>query len=275
MSNNTTNINDTLLIKTPTFSRLTTYLANIRVELDQAKMKFFIVLIILVFSGLTSVVSQKYLNQILELSGIQPKNPITPTMITFLQDFLGNFMLYVIIIIVFGAGTFSNEVEVNKQVYFLLSRPISRRNYFFTRSLILSFGIALVTIIGSLIVYLYALLFFEALPFDKVLLIFILSSFQYSSMYAFMILYCAKYNQAISWVLGVLTFFSGTIIQVLANIYDPLKWLSPFAISNDSLNFLIGKLSFLDVVLEILVLIFIWTILPILLAWFLYKKRDL
>lgn len=257
------------------YSNFTTILANIRVEFDQAKMKLLIVLIILVFSGLTSVVSQKYLNQILELSGITLANPITPTMTTFLNDFLGNSLIYIIIIIIFGGGTFSNEVEVNKQVYFLLSRPITRSNYFFTRSLILTIGMAIATIIGSFIVYFYALVYFSALPIDKIFLIFLLSSFQYASMYAFMIMFCAKYNQVTSWVFGILTYLSESIIAFLASFYDPLKWLSPFYLANDYLHILDGSLTLLDLSEYFVVLIIVWTAFPILIGWFWYRRRDL
>ena len=262
-------------VNTAKYSKFTTYLANIRVEFDQAKMKLLIVLIILIFSGLTSVVSQKYLNQILELSGIDLKNPITPTMTTFLNDFLGNSLIYIIIIIIFGGGTFSNEVEVNKQVYFLLSRPITRSNYFFTRSFILTVGMALAAIVGSFIVYFYALVYFSAMPIDKISLIFLLSSFQYASMYAFMIMFCAKYNQVTSWVFGILTYLSESIIAFLASFYDPLKWFSPFYLANDYQHILDGSLTILDLSAYFIVLIVVWTILPILIGWFLYRKRDL
>ena len=68
-------------------STLSIYLAHIKVEFDQAKMKLLIVMLILMFSGFTSVISQKYMNEILKTAGFELKNPPTPTLTTFLSDF--------------------------------------------------------------------------------------------------------------------------------------------------------------------------------------------
>ena len=271
------NLNSQSLTSTvvPKYSKLSRLIANIRVELDQAKIKFLIIFVFFVFTGLTSVISQKYLNQILELSGIQLKTPLTPSMTSFLKDFLGNLGIYVLIIIIFGGGTFSNEVEINKQVYFLLSRPISRSTYYLTRSIILSAGMAITTLLSSFVVYFYANLYFEPLDIGTISWIFLLTSLQYSSMYAFMIMYSAKYNQVTAWVLGILTYVSGSVIAFLTQFYDPLKWLSPFYLSNDFINILNGSLKAVDLTEYFIVLVVIWTILPILIGWFFYRRHDL
>ena len=94
-------------------------------------------------------------------------------------------------------------------------------------------------------------------------------------MYAFMITYCAKYNQVTSWIFGILTYLSGSIIQVIAGVYDPLKWFSPFYLVNDYTSVINGSLSTLGEVEYILVLFFVWTLLPLLIGWFWYHNRDL
>lgn len=246
------------------------HLAHIRVELDQAKMKILIVSLVLLFTGLTSVLSQKYMNEILASVGYALQNPPTPTMGTFLQDFLGNSTLFVIIIILLGMGTFSNELDVNKQVYFTLSRPISRSEYFFTRSLVLTIGMTLATILASLIVYVYATMFFTPMAFDKLILILLLVSFQYASIYTIMIMFSSQYGSATAGLLGFVTYLS----EVVISIFEPLKWFSTIALSNDWIKIYNDSISASDLTLEFLTL-FIWTIVPLIIGWFIYQRRDL
>lgn len=249
---------------------LVVHLAHIRVELDQAKMKILIVSLVLLFTGLTSVLSQKYMNEILASVGYALQNPPTPTMGTFLQDFLGNSTLFVIIIILLGMGTFSNELDVNKQVYFTLSRPISRSEYFITRSLVLTIGMTLATILASLIVYIYATVFFAPIAFDKLILILIFISFQYASIYAIMIMFSSQYGSGIAGILGFVTYLSEAVIS----IFEPLKWFSTIALSNDWTKIYTDSISASDLTLEFLALV-IWTVFPLVIGWIIYQRRDL
>ena len=251
-------------------SNVFVYVAHLKVEFDQAKMKLLIVMLILMFSGFTAVISQKYMNEILKAAGFELKNPSTPTLASFLSDFLGDSSLYILIIILLGMGTFSNELEVNKQVYFTLSRPISRSNYYFTRSLILTIGIALATIIGSLIVYAYSLIYFDPTSFEKIILILVIIAFQYSSIYSIMIMFSTRYSQSTAGVLGFVTFLSEALIAFI----EPLKWFSPLALSGDWPKILSGTIKPLDLTADFVAL-FLWTIIPLLIGWLIYQKRDL
>ena len=251
-------------------STLSIYLAHIKVEFDQAKMKLLIVMLILMFSGFTSVISQKYMNEILKTAGFELKNPPTPTLTTFLSDFLGDASLYILIIILLGMGTFSNELEVNKQVYFTLSRPISRSNYYLTRSLILTIGIAIATIIGSLIVYFYSLVYFEPTSIEKIILILVIISLQYSSIYAIMIMFSTRYSQSTAGVLGFVTFLSEALIAFI----EPLRWFSPLALSSDWTKILTGTIKPMDITADFIALT-IWIIVPLVIGWRIYQNRDL
>ena len=252
------------------YSKLSTYLAHFRVELDQAKLKLLIVFFILLFSGSTSVISQVYLTDILKLAGFELKNPVQPNLVSFLIDFLGDSSLYVLIIILLGMGAFSNELEVNKQVYFTLSRPISRSGYYLTRTFILTIGIAVIVIVGSTIVYTYSLLFFTPIALEKIILILVMVSLQYSAFYAVMIMFSAKYSQTIAGVLGFLTFISEAIVMLI----PPLKWFSVLALSNEWLKIVDNSISLVDLLLDFSVLL-VWIIVPIAIGWRIYLKRDL
>lgn len=250
------------------------YLAHIRVELDLAKLKLLIVFLILVFFGLTTVFSQKYVNQILQATGVRLKNSIKTTMLSFVTKYISNLNLFVLMIIVLGMGTFASELEGNKQVYFTLARPISRVNYYVTRSLILTIGTGIMTFIGSLLVYLYATMYFKPLALEKIVLTFLFISLLYSSMYAIMILLSTKYTQMTAGVLGFLIFLVETVIAVLSSSYDPLKWFSILALSDQWLKIYRGTITPLDVTTEVIALV-LWTVIPLLLGLVIYSKRDL
>ena len=252
------------------YSKFSSYLAHIRVEFDQAKMKLLIIFFILLFNGSTSVISQVYLTDILKLAGFELKNPVQPNLFSFLLDFLGDTSIYVLIIILLGMGTFSSELEVNKQVYFTLSRPISRAGYYFTRTLVFTIGIAFIVMVGSGIVYIYSILFFDPIAIEKMILILLMVSLQYSAFYAIMIMFSARYNQTVAGVLGFLTLVSLIIVSIL----PPLKWFSFLALSSDWVKIFNNSISSFDLGLDFLALL-IWILIPIIIGWKMYIKRDL
>lgn len=252
------------------YSKYASLKAHFKVELDNARLKLLIIFVILLFSGFSSVISQVYMNDILKMTGYDLKNPVQPTMLSFLTNFLSNASLYVLIIILLGMGTFANELEINKQVYFSLARPVSRSGYFLTRALILTIGTLIVVFTGSAIVYGYSLVFFKALSVDKIILILLLTSLQYSALYSLMVMFSAKFNQTISGVLGLLTFISEAILT----LFPPLKWFSPLSLSGDWTKIINNTISTSDLTLDFLALL-VWTIVPIIIGWIFYQKRDL
>ena len=257
-------------INLSSYSKYACIKAHFKVELDNAKLKLLIVFFLLLFSGFTSVISQVYMNDILKMSGFVLANPVQPTMISFLADFLGDSSLYALIILLIGMGTFSNELEINKQVYFTLARPVSRTSYYFTRTLVLTVGIIFTVIGGSAVIYTYSMVYFDPLPIYKIVLILILVSLQYSAMFSLIIMFSAKFNQTIAGVLGFLTFISETILT----LFPPLKWLSVLSLSGDWTKIIDNSISTIDLGLDFLALV-VWIIVPIIIGWKIYQKRDL
>lgn len=246
------------------------FLSHFKVEYENNRIKLLILGIIIVFNGFSSVFSEVYLNEILTLAGYSLINPPSPSLMGFLNNFVGDSSLYIIIIIIFGMGSFSNEVEVNKQVYFTLSRPISRKAYFFTRTLLLTIGIAVIYIIASLIVYFYSLLFFEPISLDKIMLAIVMASLQNASFYAIMIMLSVTYNQMTAGILGFTTFLGAEIVTLI----EPLRWFSPISLSGIWMDILVNKESLSDFLTTTFSLL-LWIIVPIFIGWLVYKRKDL
>ena len=251
-------------------SKFSEFKAHFKVELDNAKLKLTIVLLLLLFSGSTSLISQVYMNDILKMVGFELKNPVQPDIIKFLVDFLGDSSLYVLVIIILGMGTFSNELEINKQVYFTLSRPVSRTGYYLTRGSILTIGIFVFVVVGSTIIYLYSTMFFTPLATEKFVLIVVLVSLQYSAFYALMIMFSTKFSQTMAGVLGLLAFVSEAIISFI----PPLKWFSVLALSSDWVKILDNSIPMVELGYDFIAIL-IWIIIPILIGWRIYLHRDL
>ena len=244
--------------------------AHLRVELDQAKIKILIFLFVILLNGFSTLFSELFMKEIFKMEGINLINIPDPTLFGFLEKFLGNIDLYLIIIILLGMGTFSNELELNKQVYFTLARPVSRSTYYFTRALILAIGYGVVYLIGSSILYAYSLLFFKPIPIERIFLILVINALQFSGFFAIIIMISSKFNQLTTGILGFFVYLA----EYLLTLFEPLKWFSLIALDNYWTKIFSKSGNLIDLTATIVTLL-LWTILPIIIGWFMYKKRDL
>ncbi len=244
--------------------------AHLHVELDQAKFKLLVFLFVLLLNGFSTLFSDLFMKEIFKMQGIDLPNLPDPSLLGFLEKFFGSIDAYLIIIILLGMGTFSNELEINKQVYFTLARPVSRSTYYFTRALILVLGYGLVYLIGSSFIYAYSLLFFESIPLERVLLILIINALQFTGFFAIIIMVSSKFNQLTTGILGFLVY----LVEYVLTLFDPLKWFSLIALDSYWTNIFTKSENFIDLTGTIVALV-LWTILPIMVGWYFYKKRDL
>ena len=249
---------------------ISTLIPHLKVEFDNFKLKLLIIGFIILFNGFTAVITQIYLADILKLTGLDITNPPSPSLMNFLLKFFGDSIMYIIIIILIGMGSFANELEANKQVYFTLSRPVSRKRYYFSRTLMQVIGIAVTVAAASLFIYGYSLVYFQALPIDKILLALFVISLQYASFYAIMVMFSTKFNTSIAGVLGFLTYIFMTIIGV----FDTLKWFSPLSLSSIWPKIITNNVNLNDFLTTIVTLV-AWIIIPILIGWIIYKRRDI
>ncbi|MHA2366018.1 MAG: hypothetical protein ACXAC7_18815 [Candidatus Hodarchaeales archaeon] len=271
-----TNSIDTKMMITPfsnvndNFGKKGRILNHIYTELDLEKVKIFLIFISMVFMALSAVITQVLLPDIMEWSGLQVIGFPEPSIISILTDFWGDIYIFALIMIFYGMNTFSAETDIKKQVYFNLSRPISRRTYFMTRYFIRITSVVIIIVISSLIAFWYGMIFFDPLPIERVLLASIIVGFSLASIISVVIMASSYSSTPISAGMGLTFLF----IQMIFLLFEPLKWLSPIALSDIWLDIMKGVFDAGDAVLTIIVLI-LWIIIPGIIGLWLYEKRDL
>ena len=243
---------------------------HILTEINLGKKAILLLGIIFIFMAMTSVMTQVLLPNILELTGLEIIGLPEPSSTTILADFFDNIFIIALIIILYGAGTFSTEIEANKQVYFMLSRPISRKTYYATRTVIRLLGIMVVFIVATLIAYFYGSVFYEELPVERVFISGFIISLSLLSVLAVTMMANAKLSTPASVGIGILFLF----YQLLILLIEPLVWLSPMALSGIWGEIILGLADSTEVLLKTMVLL-IWIIVPYFIGLFLYERRDL
>jgi ABC-2 type transport system permease protein len=243
---------------------------NILVEFDLEKKKIMLMFVLFLVFGLTSVVTQIYLPDILALSGFELVNPPQPSLFGVLSDYWGDIVLFALIIILIMMTTFSAELDVNKQVYFYLSRPISRNTYYLTRTLLKVISVMFIFSIASLIVYFYALAFFDQVDFIKIIQSILLLSMSLGSIVAVVIMFSTKFSTGNTGISS----FGFIFFQLIIALIEPLKWLSPSSLGNEWVKVLTGTISENNLFLTFFAL-GLWLIIPMIIGWIFYTKRDL
>ena len=252
-------------------SGLSTKKANFSVEMENERKKFFLLTILFTLDGFLAVIVQVLLPDILKSVGFELLNPPSPSLNGLLGDYFGDVLLFSLILILVSMSTFSSEIDVNKQVYILLARPISRSTYYLTRTLIKSLGAFISFFVASIITYVFALGFFNALDPIKVLLSIGILSLSLCSIVATVIMFSSKFSTTTSGILGFLFLFG----QIVISVVEPLKWFSPVSLANVWINILSDNpLNVIEIISSIFALS-IWTLLPILIGWRFYLRRDL
>ncbi|MDH5401295.1 MAG: hypothetical protein OEY49_02285 [Candidatus Heimdallarchaeota archaeon] len=243
---------------------------HVKTEFNLEKTKIIAMGMLFLFFGITSVLSQLFLPEILELSDLQVINLPEPTITQILYDFWGDIGLISLIVILYSASTFSSEFGTAKNGYFYLSRPISPRTYFMTRFLIRVIGIIIMFTVSSVITVLYATLFYDSLDMKRVFIASLLMALVLGTISSFVIMMTTKFSNAISGVSGILLLF----IQYLVGLVESLKWFSPFVLSNIWPSLLIGSVDTIELILHFIVLC-LWIGVPCLLGWYYYGIKDL
>jgi ABC-type transport system involved in multi-copper enzyme maturation permease subunit len=252
-------------------SSLSTLLAHISVEIDLEKKKIVILTILFVFMGLMAVATQVMLPEILKLAGIEIANLPEPSFLAVFADFWGDSGFFALIIVLLTMGTFSSEIDVNKQAYITLSRPISRTTYFLTRTIIKTIGLFIVFFVASLVTFLYTLAFYESIYILDFLVSAILISISFCSTVVIVSMFSAKFSTIISGILGFFFLFS----QLFIILIEPIQWIVPFGASAIWIDIFIGlEVETSDLLLSLGSLT-LWIIGPLLIGWYFYNNRDL
>ena len=248
-----------------------TSITNLTNEFELEKTKFLLLFLLLTIMGMMSILTQAFLPDLLKLAGYeQIGGPKATTIVDVLIDFWGDYLILMIIILLLGSTTFSPEVDVNKQVYFNLSRPISRKEYYLTRVLLKVISLMTIFFVASTFVYVVALNFFNSIDFGRFVLANLVLTLHLGSFFAITILLNTRFNSAVTAVIGLFVLIIGLFLSLIS----PLKWFSTIALSNEWINIINNTLNFSDLLLVMLSLL-IWLLVPIILGLRLYQNRDL
>jgi ABC-2 type transport system permease protein len=253
------------------FSSLSSLFAHISVEFDLERKKIVIITILFVFMGLMAVATQVLLPEILKLAGLEIANLPDPSLFAVLADFWGDSILFALVIVLLTMGTFSSEIDVNKQAYIMLSRPISRTTYFLTRTIIKTIGLFIGFFIASLITYLYSLAFYDYVDILDFLVSAILISLSFCTIVTIVSMFSARFSTMTSGILGFLFLFG----QLFVILIEPIQWIVPFGASSIWVDIFIGlEVGINDLFLSLGSLM-LWIIGPLIIGWYFYNNRDL
>ncbi|MCY3414552.1 MAG: hypothetical protein INQ03_23085 [Candidatus Heimdallarchaeota archaeon] len=237
-------------------------------ELDRSKILSMTLLFL--FFGLSAVVMQLYLPDILKMSEIEIINLPEPSIQAILIDFWGDISLLSMIIILVTMSTFSAELDVNKNGYIYLSRPISRTTYYVTRYLVRVIGFSLAFALASVLTYGYALLFFDPIDTGQFVLAIMLLMMNIAVVTSLVIAVSTVFNSTISGLLGFVFLF----LQMLIGLIEPLKWLSPFTLAGIWKEIIFGLDGSSELGWHVLALS-LWIVIPGLAGLIYYNRRDL
>ncbi|MHA2254397.1 MAG: hypothetical protein ACXAD7_28910, partial [Candidatus Kariarchaeaceae archaeon] len=146
------------------------FLTQLKIEFELQMKTNLIIFIIFSFFFVLSVLTQVYLTEIMELSGLDIEDLPEPSMEEAFADIWGDFLFMGAIVIIFlGASAFSPYFGVERQIYFILNRPLSRNDYYLARSIVRIVGLLLVLLLTSILGYLFGSIFFEPIDFIIVL----------------------------------------------------------------------------------------------------------
>ena len=249
-------------------------LSHIQVTLDLQKKSFLVALLVFVFFALLSIIGQVYLPEILKLSGVEIGGLPKPSMTSVFENVWGNFILIGAILVIFqGSTTFSSDLNVDKPMYILMSRPISRDDYYLVISVLKLVGILVVVFITSLMTYLISDFFFDPIPMAVIIWGSLVQGLALASLLAIQISMNTRLSTGATAVWGIILLVSMTTLNILATYLKYLKWFSPLALSSIS-NEILFQHEYDHVLANSLVLL-IWVIAPLLLGMYLFRKRDL
>lgn len=227
--------------------------------------------LLFLFFGLTALLSQIYLEDLMKLAGFQIIGLPKPSVLAVLIDFWGDLSLTGgIIAIFYGMRAFSADLNVNKQVFFVLNHPISRNNHYLSKSILRIVVFNAVIIISSIIVYWLAASVYGGYEILNVIKAIIMVSLGGSAFLAVILGVNSAVTTGTTAIIGILFLFIQIIIGFLSGFIQWLQWLSPVQLSNKWTFALAGT----SITLELLALI-LWNLIPIFIGMLYYSKRDL
>lgn len=247
---------------------------HFKIEFELERSKLLLIGVVMLFFAVTSVIAIVLLPDLLKLSGVEIIGFPEASTVFVLSDFWNDSLLYFIIIILYAMGTFSSEIDGNKPIYFKLSRPISRRSYYLTRTLIRILGIVFVFTLAGIVAYLLASVYYEQIALEKVIIASIINSLAVGSLISIVIMSSASFKTTTSAFIGIGFVFYQIIVSIFEQAFDWIKWFNPQSLSSTWMDVIKDTIEISDIISSILALS-MWIIIPIIIGLIIYEKRSI
>lgn len=246
------------------------FILQLKNDLWNERLKFIILLVLFMFQVIVSITTIFYLEDILALLNIEWINPIPLTGEAAFADFLGDQMLFGILIMTLGTmNIFAAEID-NKSISYSLTRPISRTEYSIARLVARLSALILPLVIATLVGWVFMALIFEIFPLDRL----ILSIFFIVLLFLYLGIGTSALSTRVSALTAGLVAIVLYIIQFTLSVIQPIELLSPFSYSALWVDFLTNNwISFNEIVLKLSLLGF-WILVPLILLIYSMKTRD-
>lgn len=249
---------------------LNNFILQLKNDLWNERLKFIILLVLFMFQVIVSITTIFYLEDILALFNIEWINPIPLTGEAAFADFLGDQMLFGILIMSLGTmNIFAAEID-NKSISYSLTRPISRTEYSIARLVARLSALILPLVIATLVGWVFMALIFEVFPLDRL----ILSTFFIILLFLYLGVITSALSTRVSALTAGLVAIVLYIIQFTLSVIQPIELLSPFSYSALWVDFLTNNwIPFNEIVLKLSLLGF-WILIPLILLIYSMKTRD-
>lgn len=249
---------------------LNNFILQLKNDLWNERLKFIILLFLFLFQVIVSVITIFYLEDILTLFNIEWINPIPLTGEAAFADFLGDQLLFGILIMSLGTmNIFAAEID-NKSISYSLTRPISRTEYSIAKLVARLSALILPLIIATLVGWGVMALIFEVFPLDRL----ILSTFFIILLFLYLGVITSALSTRVSALTAGLVAIVLYIIQFTLSVIQPIELLSPFSYSALWVDFLTNNwIPFNEIVLKLSLLGF-WILIPLILLIYSMKTRD-
>ncbi len=252
---------------------MNTVLIQFKNDIIDEKLKFLLLTVLVTLLSFTAIIGTFYMDEIMSLFGIENfPSLFEPSAALAFQDFFGDQVLFGLLIMTLGSmGVLASEIE-SGAISFSLSRPISRKSYTASRIIARILALTLPFILGSIVGWVYVNLMFDPMPlvtlFGAMLPIVLL--------FLYMGFLTTFFSSQMTGLNAGLTTITVLILQLTISIFQPIEFLSPFALSNFWAEILIDinfKWTF-----EILGKFFglcLWVVLPFIATLISMDHRDL
>lgn len=249
-------------------------LTQMKIEMELQLRSLIVIFLVFCFISMTDVVSQLFLPEIIKFSGLEVVNIPEPSIQGAFDSVWGDFLFTGAIVVIFlGSTTISQYFGVDRPIYFLLSRPLTRDDYYYARALVRGIGLLVVVLLTSVLVYILGISLFDSIDFIIVISSSLVLGLAMTSFLFILQMINTRIETFPTAGIGIVILVIMTLISVVSGYLEVLTWFSPFSLASIWSDILHNQ-DYSKFWLNSLVLI-IWNVIPLLLGSLLFNKRDI